>query len=180
MPFNRLNHTVLGEIRPRFRLKTTLDEAEVFKLVKEGIQKDNTVNGSVVRQYAILQIPKHERHFWSPELQLRVDLNEFGPPPEDTIVRCLIGPNQAVWTLFVFFYAAVSIITLFGSSYGFIQMDLGKESMFVWLLPVGLILLPSIWLVAKIGQTTGRDQMLHLISFLYHTLEEHGELERVE
>ena len=180
MPFNRLNHNALGEIRPRFRLKTSLEEERVFDLVKEQIKSDATVSGSVVMKYAILQIPKQMRHFWSPELQIRIEFHEFGPPPEDTIIRCLIGPNQSVWGLFVFFYAAVGLLTLFGSSYGFIQMSLGKESLFVWLLPLGLLLLPTIWLIAKVGQKTGRDQMLHLVSFLYHTLAEHGELERVE
>ncbi len=179
MTFNRLNHNVLGEIRPRFRLSTSLQREEVFALIRQQLKQDATVHGAVLKQYAILKIPQSEAHYWSPELQIRIDEEESDADPEATILRCLIGPKQTVWSLFVFFYALVGVISFFGGMYGLSQLTIGQSSWFIWLFPVGLALIPTIWLVAKVGQKAGREQMLHLVSFLYHALEERGNVERV-
>lgn len=58
--------------------------------------------------------------------------------------------------------------------------QLGHSSSLVWLLLVGALLIPGVWVAARIGQKTGRDQMLHLVSTLYHTLDADGEVHRVE
>ena len=99
---------------------------------------------------------------------------------EDTILRCLVGPKQSVWAMFMFFYIAVALITLFVGMYGLVQMQLDKPSNAAYIIPVGLLILPSIYTFSKIGQKTGRDQMLHLISFLYHSINKNGNVERVE
>lgn len=181
MPFNRLNHNILGEIRPRFRLVTSLEPAEVFEHLKEKMAEDDTVTGRVVKQYAILTVPPKDRHYWSPELQVRIedDSEDFSEDKaEGTVIRCLIGPRQSVWLFFTFCYSLISFATIFGGLYGLSQLTMGNMSAFVWLLPVGVLLLPLVWLTAKIGQRTGRDQMLHLVSVLYHTLDAHGEVDR--
>ncbi len=178
MPFNRLNHNILGEIRPRFKLLTTVEREDVFEHLKKRLDVDSEVTGRVRSNYAVLAIPAKDIHYWSPELQVRIHEDE--DDNAQTIVRCLVGPRQSVWGMFAFFYAVVGFITFFGGLYGLSQITLGESSAFIWILPVGLILIPGIWIAAKIGQTKGRDQMLHLISVLYHTLDEHGEVERVE
>ena len=180
MPFNQLDHHALGGIRPRFRLSSTLEKEAIFSYLKAHIHQDPTVNGSVLKHYAILRIPDPEAHYWSPELQVRVDIDEDDPKENTTTLKCLIGPKQSVWVLFAFFYGAIGLITFFAGSYGVVQMTLGKSSAFVWFLPVGLLMIPGLWLIAREGQRTGRDQMLHLVSFLYHTLDAHGEVERIE
>jgi hypothetical protein len=41
-------------------------------------------------------------------------------------------------------------------------------------------LIGTIFLFAKIGQKKGRDEMLHLVSFVYHHLAEIAPVERVK
>ncbi len=178
MPFNRLNHNILGEIRPRFKLLTTVKREDVFKHLKTRLEADEEVTGRVRNNYAVLGIPAKDIHYWSPELQIRIHDDEDDNP--QTIVRCLVGPRQSVWGMYAFFYAVIGFITFFGGMYGLSQVTLGKSSAFVWILPIGLVVLSSVWLTAKFGQKKGRDQMLHLISVLYHTLDENGDVERVE
>ena len=101
-------------------------------------------------------------HYWSPELQIRVDQDD--DHEDGAEVRCLVGPRQSVWAMFAFFYALVGLITFFGGFYGLVQEDMGESSDFIWCLPVGILLLIGIWVAAKVGQNTGRDQMLHLVS----------------
>lgn len=177
MPFNKLNHSVLGEIRPRFRLKSSLSIEAIKAVLDEQMKKDETVVGNVQMDYAIIRIPAAEQHYWTPELQVHLEQEENS---EDTLLRCLVGPKQTVWALFLFVYISIAALTFFLGMYGLIQMQLGKESDLVYVIPIGLLLLPSIYTFSKIGQKTGRDQMMHLISFLYHTLDREGRVERTE
>ncbi len=179
MPFNRLDHNILGTIRPRLRLSTSLTQEEVFAHLKEQVSTSTEVSGQVTSHYAILKIPAKDAHYWSPELQIRIDDDEFTEQSETTILKCLIGPRQAVWGLFAACYGFIALVTFFGGMYGLVELSMGKESPFVWLL-LGLALIPCIWWAARVGQRTGRDQMLHLVSVLYHTLDAHGTVERVE
>lgn len=179
MSFNRFNHRYLGELRPRFRLQTPLSEERVFDLIKEELKKDKTVRGVVVKKYAILKMPIEDVHFWSPELQLRIDFDEFDPDPKHTLIKCLIGPKQSVWLLFTFTYGVVGFVTFFAGSFGLVQLLQGKSSWLIWFIPVGLIFLSTVWLVAHFGKKTARNQMLHLINFIYHLLEEEGGVKRM-
>lgn len=177
MSFNKLDHSVLGEIRPRFRLRTNLSIDAVKEVVASAVKSDASVEGSVKMDYFIIRTPIAEQHYWSPELQVHLEKDENS---DKTILRCLIGPKQAVWALFMFVYATIAVITLFVGMYGLIQMQFDKESSAVYVIPIGLFLLPSIYFFSKIGQKTGHDQMMHLVSFLYHVLDRDGEVERVE
>lgn len=177
MPFNRLNHNVLGEIRPRFRLKSNLSIEEITSSVKISLENDPTVLGNVHNKYFVLKIPTSKQHYWSPELQVHLEKDEDS---DDTILRCLVGPKQSVWAMFMFFYISIVAITFFGGMYGLVQMQMGKPNNMVYIIPVGLLILPSIYTFSKIGQKSGRDQMLHLISFLYHSVDSKGNVERIE
>lgn len=177
MPFNKLNHSVLGEIRPRFRLKSELSIKDIKEIIENGIKDDKTVVGTVNMDYAIVKIPLKEQHYWSPELQVHLEKDYDS---EDTILRCLVGPKQTVWSLFMFVYIGLAMLTLFFGMYGLIQWQLGEFSNFVFVIPVGVLLLPSIYTFSKIGQKTGHDQMMHLISFLYHNIDKKGRVERIE
>jgi len=180
MPFNHLDHDLVGELRPRFRLSTSLSSEEVFEQLKEHVANDPSVQGTSLPSYAILKVPAEEAQFWSPELQIRVDQDHPTTDENHTVLRCLLGPRQAAWSLFAFFYVLVGVITFFGGSYGLVQVSLGKPSPMVWVLPIGVGLILVLWLIAKAGQRASKDQMHHLVSTLYHFLDARGELKRVE
>lgn len=180
MPFNRLNHNILGVIRPRFTLRIACEPEEAIQQVKEAIKKDPTVSSlraNHTKNYVFLNIPSWNQHYWSPEMSVRVEKGEFSGA---VTVHCLIGPRQSVWAMFTLFYAAISILTLFGGMFGFVQYQTAGSSAFLWTFPAGFVLWSSVFLSSKIGQKKGRDQMLHLVSFLYHSLSEITTVERVE
>ena len=58
------------------------------------------------------------------------------------------------------------------------QWNLGINSLWIYCFPVMLVLLATVFLVAKLGQRATRDEMLHLSSYLYHHIED-DKLERV-
>ena len=45
MSFNRFDHSILGEIRPRFKLKIPMDPEEALTAVEKKLNHDNTVSG---------------------------------------------------------------------------------------------------------------------------------------
>ncbi len=177
MPFNRLHHSVLGEIRPRFYLKSTCRPEELFAAVQNALNHDKSVNGEISNDLILLKIPKAGQHYWSPELNVRFETNEF---IDYTRVSCLVGPKQSVWVMFTFIYGFIGVATLFAGMFGVVRYTTSGQTGWLFAIPLGLFLISTIFLSAKIGQQKGRDQTLHLVSFLYHTLAECGKVERVE
>ncbi len=177
MPFNRLNHSILGKIRPRFYLKSMTPSDELKAKVLKGLEKDKTVVGQISSDLILLKIPKVQQHYWSPELTVRFETNEY---IDFTRVCCLAGPNQTVWLMFTFIYAFIGLATLFAGMFGMVKYSTSGATGWLWSIPIGILLISTIFVSAKIGQKKGRDQTLHLVSFLYHALAEKGSVEWVE
>lgn len=177
MPFNRLNHSILGEIRPRFFLKSEIDIPQLKKAIDESLETDKTVIGQISSDLILLKIPKKDQHYWSPELTIRFENNEY---IDYTRVCCLAGPKQSVWLMFTFIYAFISLGTLFAGMFALVKYSTSGTTGWLWTIPAGLLLISTIFISSKVGQKKGRDQTLHLVSFLYHALASKGEVERVE
>lgn len=177
MPFNRLNHFILGEIRPRFYLKSNCEPDVIAKHIDECVQKDKTVSAVRTNLLIFLKTPTWLQHYWSPEMTIRIEKGEFA---EHTTVCCLIGPRQAVWAMFALIYSAILLVTIFGGMFGLVQYQTSGSSPYIWLIPIGIVAFSTVFIASKIGQRKGRDQMLHLVSFLYHSLKEIGDVERIE
>lgn len=170
MAFNTHNTDDI-EIRPRFKLITKSFSGEMLlERIEEAIPKDKTIVGKVKGTHVFLSIPENEQHFWSPAMEVVIEKDY--EDEEKTQVRCLIGPKQTVWMMVMFFYISVAVILLFGGMYGLVKWNMGHETKLLWLIPIGLILELLIFLGTKWGQKQGRDQMLHLVSFLYHSLDD--------
>ncbi len=177
MPFNRLNHSILGEIRPRFSLKIGIDPESATDHVAKKLIQDMTVAGERSDRYIFLRTPSWEQHYWSPEMTVRIEVEEF---TDFTKVSCLVGPRQVVWAMWAFIYSSIALVTVFGGIFGFVQYSQDGYSNWLYVIPVGIVMIASAFIAAKFGQRKGRDQMLHLISFLYHNLSEITTVERIE
>ena len=170
MSFNKKEQHNLFEIRPRFRLITTFSIPEVLNFLQESVRQDNSVIGKQVHDIFYLDVPPGEQHYWSPELRVSLEQNEAG---EGTFIRCVLGPRHSVWLMFIFIYGFLSVLTLFGGMYGMAQWNVGNGTGWLWCFPIAFILIISVYIIAKLGQRTGRDQMLQLVSVLYHALGDH-------
>ncbi len=177
MAFNRIDHSILGEIRPRFYLKSFASIEDLREAIVHGLEKDITVKGELARDLILLKIPKKDQHYWSPELSVRIGTNEY---IDYTRVSCLAGPKQSVWLMFMFFYAFIGVLTTFAGMFALVKYSTSGATGWLWTMPIGLLVLSTIFISAKVGQKKGRDQTLHLVSFLYHALDTKGKVERVE
>ncbi len=180
MPFNRLNHNILGEIRPRFVLEIECEADVAIDHIKKCVVNDNTVSSLKVnytKNYVFLNTPTWLQHYWSPEMSVRIEKSEI---TEKVFVNCLIGPRQSVWAMFTLIYAVILILSLFGGIFAYVQYATFGIAKYFWIFPIGLVLFFSVFFTAKWGQAKGRDQMLHLVSFLYHSLAEITPVKRIE
>jgi hypothetical protein len=82
--------------------------------------------------------------------------------------------------MFTLIYAAIALATLFLGMFGVVKYQQVATVLWLLPLPIGLGLIGTIFLFAKIGQKKGRDEMLHLVSFVYHHLSEVAPIERVK
>lgn len=156
------------EIRPRFKLITEFSEKEVLDKIEEALPKQTEVKGYIKGTHGFFRVPENHQHYWSPNMEIVV--KKYYEDKTLTSIRCLIGPKQSIWLMLMFFYVAIGVLALFGGMYGLVKWNLGKESVFIWAFPVAMLLFAIIYFTAKYGQRKGRDQMLYLVSFLYHAL----------
>lgn len=171
MSFNKRDQEDPLEIRPRFKLLIQSEIPEnLLEIIKEESKKDETVR--LVKTYSThldIHMPKNEESFWSPVLQLNFDKPIEG---EGTLLRCLIGPQQTHWLMFVFIYGVLSVIGFFSGVYGltrYIQFD--EFTPWLYSLPASVIIILSIYIMVKMAQKAKHQQIVHLVRFLYYHLE---------
>ncbi|CAG5077232.1 hypothetical protein [Parvicella tangerina] len=167
MPFNKLDDTPAGKIRPRFRLKTSLSKEEIMMIIHQHGEADETVVNSKYDRFIKLTIPKKDRHYWTPVLSLSFDQEEDG-----TLIRGLIGPNDKVWTMFNFFYFATGVLGTIGSIFALVQWQLYDTWAYIFILPLTVAILSTIFYTARFGKTKAHTQMLHLLRFLRKAVDE--------
>lgn len=178
MSFNKIDQEDPLEIRPRFKLFVTDQLPEhLLEIIKEHSKKDDTVR--LVKTYSThldIHMPKEEETFWSPVLQLNFDKPEEG---SGTLLRCLIGPQQSHWLMFVFIYGVLSVIGFFSGVYGLTRyLQFNEFTPWLYSLPISVCIIIAIYVMVKMAQKAKHQQIVHLVRFLYNHLNDFS-VERV-
>lgn len=159
----------ITHIRPRFKIicKHPVEEIrDRFKQLSE--QSRAHLKVKMIQDHIILDIKEEESHYWSPQMNFRIEEDEFNPGT--TIIAGLIGPTPKVWTLFVFIYASLAIVGFFISSHGVSKWMLGEYSHSIWAFPIALVLMLTAYLVGREGESLGADQVEFLKDFVRKAL----------
>lgn len=152
--------------RPRVDLFVPLPADEVATRLARGLlTSELPCAGRVASRHAWITIRDGERHFWSPNLDV-----EFYEDPHGTWLRGRFGPQPAVWTLFVFVYASLSLGATISGVLGLAQLALDERPLGL-LLSLGLLLLIGfVYGAAFIGQGLGSSQIAEIRLFLDRAL----------
>jgi len=144
------------ELRPRFRIEVNNTENEVVEIVKKKLKEDNSnsFESTIIGDHLILRINKEKRHYWSPQMDISLETKEDG----GTIIRCLLAPEPAVWTMFMFFYIGFGGLTLVGTVYGSSQQILDMTANGYWYALLGGIGLVVTFIASQVGQKMGEEQ----------------------
>lgn len=158
MPFNKHDHSIAGKIRPRFKIIAHQKMEPTMNAVYEHSKSDTTIITSKFLHFIKLQVPENEQHYWSPVLSISFEEEE-----NETIIRGIIGPNEKVWTMFVFIYSLLGVIGLFGTIYAFVQYQVYDNPFFLNFTPLAPLLLASVFITSKQGKNKANPQMIHLL-----------------
>lgn len=150
-------------IRPRFEMQTSRSVEEIIgqaqtKLHEPGIP----CRGLAVHDHITLRMPKHELHFWSPQLNVTLLRDE---QQQLTRILGVYGPMPNVWTMFAGGYLALSFLFMFVCIVGFSRMSLGMECYILWLLPLLALLAAALYILSQLGQKLGAEQTFTIHHF---------------
>ncbi len=148
-------------IRPKYQLYSELTPNIVIDEIKSLLTTKENVVGRILGSNVYLRLPDEEQHYWSPVFQVKIGNAENGAS-----IKGIIGPNPKVWATFMVFYGLAIMLLIFGGSLGISQWMLGMESIWIWSVPVSIILFVLIFVAAKYGQRLGADQLIRLRYFL--------------
>lgn len=149
--------------RPRFRFYTDLSISEIHEKLKFQIENNNPSEIKItnIMNHMVLTLPKDESKFWTP--QMDINLEEVD---HKVLVRCLIGPSPAVWTLFVFLYGTLGLVSLFGALIWFSNFTLGIETWAHYPVILSLIVGSMLYFSAQQAQYLSSAEMQELKLFL--------------
>ena len=155
----------ITHIRPRFRIDVPHTQKYIMDRIELLINKSaNDIRGHTFDNHIILDIVEKDVHYWSPQLNFRVEQND--QDPNNSVVLGLIGPRPPVWSLFMFIYFSVGILGFFISSYGISKMLIGGYSNFILALPIAIIFMLTAYRVGKYGEKLAKDQIETLKQFV--------------
>jgi hypothetical protein len=167
MPFNKLDDSAAGKIRPRFKLQTPLDIDSIMDIIAGHSQETPDVHCRRHARVLRLSIPKDDQHIWSPVLHL-----SFDSEGDHTIIRGMIGPSESIWQTIMVFYLSISILGFFGSMYALAEWQLHDNLMWLSIIPLTLLALSSIFAISASGKKQAHAQMLHLLRFLRRSVDQ--------
>ena len=122
------------------------------------------IKGIIIDNHIILDITQENQHYWSPQLNFRIEQDEADK--NKSIVSGLIGPKPSVWTMFMFIYFMIGIIGFFLSSFGVSKLMLGEYSNWILAIPIAILLMLSAYGVGKYGEHLAKDQIELLKQFV--------------
>lgn len=156
------DHIQFRRVRPRIRFTTQQTSEEIASTIKTQLKSGVcSCEGQVTSNFATIYPPAKEQHYWSPQLTITLEEVEG-----ETLVRGLYGPKPSVWTMFVFFYSFLGFITLMVLLVGLSFWSIGQPATILWLVPLLILLVLSLFLVAYFGQRFGQKQMTRIHRFL--------------
>jgi hypothetical protein len=161
--------TSVTHIRPRFRFVVPCEKEILLRQLQElKLKSSKTVLVRMSDDHIILDIPNDAVHYWSPQINLRLDVDE--EDASRTVVHGLIGPRPAVWTMFMFIYFSLGIVGFVIGSFGVSKWMLGEFSHLVWAFPLAVLFMLTAYKAGKYGEQLGKDQIEILKQFVRDAL----------
>lgn len=155
-------------LRPRFKAEVPFGIPEIGVKIKGQLkERQGDVVGKVVGNMAVLSIPDHKTHFWSPQLTLGMDETDT---PGVTTLRGMYGPSTSVWLAFVFTYGILGIVASFALIIGLSQYTMGQSSYAIYIAFFSVLGICTLYFISYSGQKLGGEQMEVLHGFVEESL----------
>jgi hypothetical protein len=156
-------------LRPRFNKDVALPMHEILEhaaKIKEEVKSDYRVK--ISDHHIFLFITLAKRKYYSPHLHLELEENE----DKTTHIKCLFGPDQTIWTFFMFLHFFVAgvflVFAMFAISDWMLKASLTKDLIVMGLMVVVWFLL---YFIAKQIRYQGRHQITELMRLFLRIVE---------
>jgi len=161
---NQLNKILL---KPRFKIQRDEDKAIIIKKFSdEFAQGGNKFLGKIIDHHIVIDVPKAEEHFWSPQLHIEIEEVE-----NNTTIKGLFGPKPNVWSLFMFIHFAVALAFVVFLVLVYVRWNLKQDYTFALMMS---LIMPVLWFVlyflGRIGRKKGAQQMHEISNFFSEIL----------
>ena len=111
----------IPKIRPRYEYQIKYSKEFALKTMATKLEKtDKPIKGVIVDNHVILDVPKQNRHLWSPQMNFRITNDDNNQQLIQVIG--IIGPRPEVWTFFLFLNWYYGVFTFIIWSF---KMDAG-------------------------------------------------------
>ena len=128
-------------LRPRFKIDYNLAKQKIITKFKDNLTHKNCKYCSkIIDGHIVIDVPKSEDHFWSPQLNIEIVENT----EKSSIVKGLFGPKPQVWTLFMFIHFVMAFAFIAFSIMAYVQWTLKANNLFALCM---VYLLPILWLI---------------------------------
>ena len=155
-------------LRPRFEVesKKRVDQIlERAKKLKSELKSDYQIK--IIDEHLYFYFSKEKRKYYSPFLHLELEAEE-----DKTIVKGLFGPEQLLWTMFMFLHFVVAGLFLVFSMMAYTHWSLNQSIVLdVIVISLMVIFWILLYVIARINREKGVPQMHELEELMYKVLE---------
>lgn len=156
-------------LRPRFEKDVTLSFDEIIanaNKIKDEVKDDYRVK--ISDHHIFLFIILAKRRYYSPHLHIQLIEKE----DKTTHIKCLFGPDQTVWTFFMFLHFIVAgiflVFLMFAYSDWMLKNPVTNDLIIAGLMVVIWFLL---YFIAKQIRYNGRHQIIELMRLFLRIVE---------
>ena len=155
-------------LRPKFEVESKKTVAEILeraKTLKSELKSDYQIK--IIDEHLYFYFSKEKRKYYSPLLHLELEANE-----DRTTVKGLFGPEQLLWTLFMFLHFIVAGLFLVFSMMAYTHWSLNQSIVLdVVVMTFMVVFWILLYVIARINREKGVPQMHELEDLMYKVLE---------
>ena len=155
-------------LRPRFEVESKNSVEKILeraKTLKSELKSDYQIK--IIDEHLYFYFSKEKRKYYSPFLHLELEANEG-----KTIVKGLFGPEQLLWTLFMFLHFIVAGLFLVFSMMAYTHWSLNQSIVLdVVVMTFMVVFWILLYVIARINREKGVPQMHELEDLMYKVLE---------
>lgn len=154
-------------LKPRFKLRYKASKEDILTQFRHELSTESCPYSSkIVDHHIVIDVPKTEEHFWSPQLHVEIEREE-----DFTIVKGILGPKPKIWTFFIFLHFAVAVAFFVFFVLFYSKWSLEQEYTIYMILCLSM---PVVWVAlyffGQLGKKFGYDQMVGLHQLLLDAL----------
>lgn len=155
-------------LRPRFEVESKKSVEQILeraKNLKSELKSDYQIK--IIDEHLYFYFSKEKRKYYSPFLHLELEADEG-----KTIIKGLFGPEQLLWTLFMFLHFIVAGLFLVFSMMAYTHWSLNQSIVLdIVVMTFMVVFWILLYVIARINREKGVPQMHELEDLMYKVLE---------